>query len=106
MRNHIPIRCCCTPSLVLGLMPYPEGRAPRDGQEIVYPFETRKATPWYTAHQNDPEIKTISFKVRRFDDHPNRTSELALHSNETPLDVLRTISGFVEINRPIPAGIL
>lgn len=35
---------------------------------------------------------------------PNGDQEWAIKSNETPLDVLRRIPGFREVNQPVPVG--
>lgn len=105
---RINIRCCCTPGLVLGTVDVADALV-RDNQRIAFPLtdgsrltlEVRIAwhgtilPPEMRANMDPAALALVKVDHRR---------ELALHSNDTPLERVRLIPSFVEINRPVPVG--
>ena len=98
---RIYIRCCCTPRLVLGAVDVPDEKVVLGGvihiglvDGSTLEFEVKKFRGFLPIVSFDEEL---TFPQRHVD-------ELALHSNDVPLDTLRRSKAFIEINRLIDAG--
>lgn len=91
MSDRIAIRCCCRAGLVLGTVPKP--LAVGNGQKMT--FELPDGAP---LELPVAVCSTGSFALGTI------AEEIAVKSMETPLDVLRQIDGFVEVNQLVPIG--
>jgi len=91
---QIEVRCCCQPQKLLGWLPVPDGVKP--GQMIK--FTVTPARWVLESFESEPAhlpADVIALPVATFSygfDHRS----LALKSEETPLERLRLIPGFVE----------
>jgi len=104
MRMHI--RCCCTPGLVLGAVdvdnnvrvdqPIPFRLT--DGSSLTLfvkeAWQSTYCSPEMQAYA-EPSVLAEFKQDRR---------ELALYSDDTPLERVRLIPSFKEINAPVPIG--
>jgi hypothetical protein len=101
---RIHIRCCCTPQLVLGTVDVDEARV-WDESVILFPLQ-RTWSPRDEAAPGEPTPAPLRLTVRTISDERDgrRRRELALHSNDTPIETLRRIRSFIEINAPVAIG--
>ncbi len=91
------VRCCCQPMKLLGYLPVPPSRAAGDTVTFVI-RPVVHCSPFGVAGGECAQVcraETVALPVARFQ---SRVGErhLALKSEETPIEVLRRIPGFVE----------
>lgn len=90
------VRCCCQPQKLLGWLPVPDGT--RRGSHVR--FAVRQDLELVTAPGHAAPVNTsVELPVETFgtyDASGERVKHIALKSEETPIDVLRRIRGFVE----------
>ena len=99
----LPVRCCCTPQKVFGFI---QVRA-----DVVHDGATLNLLPravaYQLAHADAPEVEellaqsAVRFQVKMLTevDYPNSKRELAVYSEDHPIEFWRTIDGFVEAQR-------
>lgn len=90
---QIEVRCCCQPQKLLGWLPVPDGVGAGDTVHFVvsrprWRLASREAEPVFEM------ADVITLPVAILDE--NGRSSLALKSEETPVERLRQIPGFVE----------
>lgn len=93
---QMEVRCCCQPQKLLGWLPVPDDV--HDGR--VLRFIVRPARWEFTSVEATPEYKKvdeIELPVARLG--IVGVTILALKSEETPIERLRLIPGFVEATR-------
>lgn len=91
--TRMEVRCCCQPQKLLGWLPVPHP-SPCRGMQVTFlvgrgaHYEWRAGEPVFLAAQ------TVTLPIEQIvmpgDQH------LALKSEETPIETLRQIPGFVE----------
>lgn len=104
----LPVRCCCNPALLLGYVPVPASHA-RAGCRIHFALNPPKPTffeedegPTTSFFRNTLAL-TVGEAWGTWDGHLHGP-QVALKSDDTPLDVLRRIPGFEEVNRLVPVA--
>ena len=105
---RLPIRCCCNPTLLLGYVPVPD-EAARVGTRIH--FALRPPAPTFFGEDEGPTTSffrntlalTVSEAWGTWDGRLHGP-QVALKSDDTPLDVLRRLPGFEEVNRLVPVA--
>jgi hypothetical protein len=95
---RLQVRCCCTPTKVLGSLPAPEGQDKyrtfqlRGGGELLLMLrnycQRTQVTDELLARAADPVVAAYLQQVN--------VSEPAYYSEDTPLEVLRRIPEFLE----------
>jgi hypothetical protein len=106
LTRRINIRCCCTPGLVLGTVEVDDNV--RVCQPITFQLTdgstltlvVREA--WQSTYCS-PEMEAYAEPSVLAEWKQDRR-ELALHSNDTPLERVRLIPSFVEIHAPVTIG--
>lgn len=95
---HLEVRCCCQPKKLLGYLPVDPQLAIR-GARIR--FAIPATFPYSRSRLGDGDVKTtpqevIVLPVESFQSSNPDERHLALKSEETPIETMRRIPGFVE----------
>lgn len=99
MAWKIAVRCCCDPRLVLGVVELYE--MPVRGRWYSFALKERLSLEFGAV----PEImKSLSLQVDNVLSASTGREELALRSDETPIDELRKIRSWREVDRVIEIG--
>jgi len=88
------VRCCCKPQKLLGYLPVEENARAYVG--VI--FDKTQFDPLRSASYNDP-LRSASYKTIRLPVeivNQNGNQHYALKSEETPIEVLRQLPGFLE----------
>lgn len=104
MEKLLEVRCCCQPRRLLGWLAAPE--RPEVGLKVTFAVRPERSLQF--AH-NPPQRGggwTVSLPIERFaesrigvDGSEHRAHGLAFKSEETPVETLRRIPGFIEYER-------
>lgn len=99
--RRLAVRCCCDPARLLGYLQVPDNVEVRDGEIVGFvakpeaSVEAALEDAWVVTLRVDLTIATWSRPVRRFGEWWDH-SDLAWKSNDTPIETLRRLPGFVE----------
>jgi hypothetical protein len=114
VHRYLEVRCCCEPMKLLGLLPIGPSVHVRVGERVRYTLskQWRELTTWPpTADPIRPgpcvlELEMVEWDHYRIVDQigvdapfPLRTKidgGIAFRSDETPIEVLRCVPGFIE----------
>lgn len=103
--KRMEVRCCCKPQKLLGWLPVPASAALGETLHFTIPPVVRfLGTPLEPQGFTEEGRRVISLPVEMFGGviRPGVFGEhLALKSEETPLETLRQIPGFVEKGREL-----
>lgn len=99
MAWSIAVRCCCEPSRILGFVTIHE--PPKVGCWYSFPLLERTAFK----DVKPPAVQhSISLQADTVKSWQTLRTEYALRSDETPIDTLRKIPGWREVNRLVEPG--
>lgn len=94
-QTEMEVRCCCNPNVLIGWLPVP---IPYNIGPLT--FLIPPVLPASPLTHLDPEIqngKTVTLHIGKLID---RTQAIyALNSNDTPIETLRQIPGFIEYSK-------
>jgi len=98
MMRRVEVRCCCRPEKLLGWLPVDEARIFVGSRVkfLIAPARTFKELGLEGVAGFEVEVLTLPILWAIM---PLEENRLALKSEDTPVEVLRRISGFVE-NKP------
>lgn len=92
MNRRVEVRCCCDPARLIGFIDVPDDVTLRDG--TIVPFQLEGVDAAITL-----QIATWSYPSTRYGDPWGYDDDLAFKSDDTPIETLRRIPGFVEASR-------
>lgn len=95
----VPVRCCCTPELVLGLMPINSVDLRRGEYRVLISLPKDLD---YSPSQLDSLVCALRLRIDYCQDKGD--TELAVRSDDRPLREFQLIRGFITINQRIPIG--
>ncbi len=96
MSELMEVRCCCNPKKLMGWLPVDRIGARVDYHIIEQGFSWRDVS-LEGALFSEPKITIVSLPVQTFiDPESGNPPKLALKSEETPIETLRKIRGFIE----------
>lgn len=81
--QRLLVRCCCTPTKILGSLPAPPHA--HAGLKVNFPIPTVV----------EKEFGTLQLSIESFFNAPIHRSELAYKAEETPLATLLKVPGFL-----------
>jgi hypothetical protein len=99
----VNIRCCCAPDLLLGVVDVEFGLL-RLGDQVRFPLADGSTLALQVGDAYDRSYVVDPAAPSPCELVLTSRRELALKSNDTPLERLRLISGFIEINTRVPIG--
>lgn len=102
MGARLNVRCCCEPERILGTLPVPMEAARRGFFQVA-----RRASPVFTMRvgkrPGPGSVTTLrgaeTILIKPFAAGPRAPTELAVYSDELPIEFWREIPGFVEGDR-------
>lgn len=100
--RRVEVRCCCRPDTLLGWLPVRDDQV-WEGSRVR--FEVKPATVEYHASEHGPvdvvrhARQVVTLPIAWWSSGILFDGHLALKSEETPLETLRQIRGFVEARR-------
>ena len=92
--REYPVRCCCQPLKIFGWLTMPAGLLPRCRVRVREKSMRRLLDP-----VPDPRVPVAPLhfiKLREFADPENGIDEIAVYSDDRPIEFWRTIEGFRE----------
>jgi hypothetical protein len=96
------VRCCCQPTKILGTLELPARVGPGHLQVLKHvvraPAGPLPFTVTFPAPAKDATVMYASIELKTFQ-RVDGGSELAVYSDERPIDYWRTFHGFVEGDR-------
>lgn len=95
--RRVEVRCCCSPTKLLGTLPFPE-----HALEFSYPLVQPKTTDFLRAARRSVHFEKVSLSLsswRGFDADGKRIGGQALKADGIPIEKLRRIPGFIENGR-------
>jgi hypothetical protein len=101
MTTAYPVRCCCQPTKIFGYLELPD--PPRPRYEVlafsyafaIWEHRDLQPTPTYSVEQFTVEVRPI-----HLGDHSSEEYELAVYSDDRPIEFWRKIRGFHEYFGP------
>lgn len=95
------VRCCCKPGTIYGFLDIPGDRSFRDGDKanvITGVNLTAKAFDPSAVASTDPvRNRTAEVKLRMFTDTSKNIREIAVYSDDRPIEFWRDVYGFTEL---------
>ena len=92
-----PVRCCCEPTKLYGVIELPDGV--REGTTTIVRERPSIPANWLTQEKpmvtSDGNIHSI--KLMRVVDHRSGLDEVAVYSDDRPIEFWRKIIGFTEL---------
>lgn len=91
-----PVRCCCDGSKLYGFLDIPTDRKFADGERFavqIYPQASARLDDAYSTRK----VRNETVTLRRFRDFGNGVDEIAVYSDDRPIEFWRTVSGFTEL---------
>jgi hypothetical protein len=93
MKGYLPVHCCCEPGKHLGYLPEPRG-----GGSVVVSVPRLGGLRWVGEPiTNDTFADHVTLRVRRLALQPGVPPITALDSGHQPIEVLRTLPGWVDV---------
>ena len=95
----LPIRCCCEPSLVLGMIAVPDHFQAGNVLALQERPQLVRESSEPSLKTPDPVNLTLAWFHKGFDHDGVPRRQLAVKSDEVPLERLRQMVGFIEVNK-------
>lgn len=93
---RLEVRCCCQPTKLLGYLPLPPGVEPAAGKTVRFCWNVRNAGEWVAFGLVTPTVlHEIRLPIERIENGTGY-AWLAFKSEETSIETLRQIPGFLE----------
>lgn len=95
-QQEYPVCCCCQPQKVLGRVTLPAGLQPRCRVRACKRSMRRQLEPLPDRRAPVAMPPRHVIKLRQFTDPENRIDEIAIYSDDRPIEFWRAIEGFRE----------
>lgn len=92
--RRVEVRCCCSPTKLLGTLPFPECAI-----EFAYPLVQPKTTDFLRAARRSVPFEKVTLSLstwRGFDADGKPIGGQALKADGIPIETLRRVPGFIE----------
>jgi len=90
-----PVRCCCKPQKVLGYLEMPRSDY-RNGETEVVSVRSLSVRSFFPAHEKPGMVRDVRYPIKfyGFRDFERGTFEIAVYSDDRPIEFWKTVSGF------------
>lgn len=95
--KYVDVRCCCEPGKLLGYLPVNARFQIVPGARYSWALTRPPATRWQPLERSTVDTLTLEVVPLITPFYPNVQIDLAFKSDDTPIETLRRVDGFIEV---------